>query len=745
LLWVGLTGGAVGLAAFVVWLVLQFSGGDLDLGDKLASIVSMSVTLVTLPLSVFAIVLTLRQSQQGQQPSPNAQVAERLDAMAEILAISVRAQWEAEEQIRRIHDPFPLPARWANAADYLMDHWQNINSSLDRRTPIVLDGQGDHLVDTFTRIPSGRLVVLGRAGAGKTILTSRFVLTLLSNRGSIAGQPVPVIFLLGSWDPHASSLRDWLAGQLMNNYPVLAERDGTGVTVAEQLLVTGRVMPVLDGFDEISEGLRADAIVGINAGLRTGDRLLLTSRPEEYAAAVAAGDVLTAAAVVSLKNLTADDVRSYLPLTTRKTGTDAIVTKWDPVLDRAYGLPGFSALADVLSTPLMVALARAIFSDTNADPAELLEYTSAAELEDRLLAGFVPAVYSRVRHDKQPCSAEDAHHYLGFLANHLQRLGTYDLAWWQLVTAVPRIVIGLACGFMIVLVLWFGVGLLTVLGSWTADGRMALLVAGAAVALVNGLAIGVVIGGRLHMRYPSPTRLQLQSAGRLDRLRHDLAFEWRSGRTLAWFLLWSCSGAIFGFATWRLLDSAAGVTGGLTIGFLSGVGAWLVTAVVRTLGVPVEPTKTIDPAELMDTDRATALRQGLMMGIGWATGLCLIFPLTFESLYGLPFGRVFQSSVWLLGWLWLLVVGAGVMIWVLCVTVWGQWLIARTWLPLTGRLPWSIMTFLADAHRRGVLRQAGGVYQFRHARLQNHLARRTADDYSLRLPAPQDRQAQSRD
>ncbi|WP_372345652.1 hypothetical protein [Streptomyces sp. KL116D] len=32
------------------------------------------------------------------------------------------------------------------------------------------------------------------------------------------------------------------------------------------------------------------------------------------------------------------------------------------------------------------------------------------------------------------------------------------------------------------------------------------------------------------------------------------------------------------------------------------------------------------------------------------------------------------------------------------------------------------MAFLADAHERGVLRQAGAVHQFRHARLQGRPA-----------------------
>ncbi len=42
---------------------------------------------------------------------------------------------------------------------------------------------------------------------------------------------------------------------------------------------------------------------------------------------------------------------------------------------------------------------------------------------------------------------------------------------------------------------------------------------------------------------------------------------------------------------------------------------------------------------------------------------------------------------------------------------------------MTRRLPWDTVAFLEDAYQRGVLRQAGAVYQFRHIRLQRHLAR----------------------
>ncbi|MFC7585949.1 hypothetical protein ACFQYP_21065 [Nonomuraea antimicrobica] len=41
---------------------------------------------------------------------------------------------------------------------------------------------------------------------------------------------------------------------------------------------------------------------------------------------------------------------------------------------------------------------------------------------------------------------------------------------------------------------------------------------------------------------------------------------------------------------------------------------------------------------------------------------------------------------------------------------------------LTRQLPWQIMPFLDDAHRLGLLRAVGPVYQFRHAVLHDHLA-----------------------
>ena len=699
--WASLAVSVVCVTAFVIFLVVQLSQGDLDRGDKLASIISMSVTVVTLPISIYAIVVSVRQSGPAIATSPSA----RLDAMAEALAIAVRTQWKAEEHVRRVHDPFPLPARWTNAAEGLVDHWPKIRSNPALVEPLALDGHGDHIVATFNQVPSGRLVVLGRAGAGKTILTSRFALTLLADRSV----PVPVIFSLGSWNPTTQSLRDWQADQLIATYPILAERDTTGTTIAALLLNTGRILPVLDGFDEISEGYRVDAINAINAGLRAGDRLLMTSRPDEYAAAVHGAGVLNAAAVVELEDLTIDDLAAYLPLTLHKGGVHSGQNKWGPVLDHMRRAPG-GAVTEVLSTPLMVALARAIFSETDADPAELLALHSATELEGRLLAGFVPAVYADV---------PGASRWLTFLADHLRRSGTYDLAWWRLVFAVPRRVVGVVAGLSIAVTVWAILGVEALLAFWPGNSRQAWLLATVGTGIAGGTTGGVLLGRRRGMR-PSPARVRFKIHGRLGLVARDLARGLHSWGTLAWMCFWIGAGLVFGVFALVLTGSGIGVLIGVVGGLSIGIGLGVISVTVRALATPVDPTETVSPRELLRTDRSTGVREGLTFGVATSTLVWLVVSATFEHGSGMPFGTVFGHGVWLVAWL--ATVAGGAAIWMLCVTVWGPWLIARLWLSLTGRLPWAVMAFLADAHRRGVLRQAGGVYQFRHARLRDHLA-----------------------
>jgi hypothetical protein len=72
----------------------------------------------------------------------------------------------------------------------------------------------------------------------------------------------------------------------------------------------------------------------------------------------------------------------------------------------------------------------------------------------------------------------------------------------------------------------------------------------------------------------------------------------------------------------------------------------------------------------------------------------------------------------------------------IALTAWGRWLIARTVLAAHGRLPWRLLGFLEDAHRRGLLRRRGSLYEFRHARLQEVLCQSNSHPVAARWDAP---------
>ena len=640
---------------------------------------------------------------------------DRLADAASRVAFELRARLRREEEQRQIHDPVPLPVRWHTAPSTLIDSWVNIRNGASAEA-LDLGGELDEIGAVYRRVPSERLVVLGRAGSGKTIMTIRFVLGFLDT--AVPADPVPVIFSLGSWHPGTTALRDWLIDQLLRDHPGLAAPGPDGGTLAAALVEAGRILPVLDGFDEIASGLHRAALAALNA---TTLPLLVTSRVDEYRAAVAATDVLTSAGAVVLTDLTATDLADYLPRTTRRQGDAGSV--WAPVLTEVRAHQD-GDLAAVLTTPLMVSLARTIYSDTPGhDPAELLDtdrYGDRETIERHLLGSVVPTVY-RQQPGGQRHDVERVEYWLGYLAHHLDRLGTHDLAWWQLGSrlsgwlrmVVSGSVLGLAGGLPAAL----AIGLITAFGLGGAGGLGAGLAAAVAagpmetlaVGLTLGLTHGVVlkVGGALFE--PSRVRIRLRGSRRswVTFLR----------RLVVGFAVGTGLGAGLGIASeldvpfWivgRIGDTTgAAVLFGLVFGLVWGL-AWGLTA---SFEAPVDLSSAVSPMALLNANRGTVAVQSLIFGLA----TCLVYTVMVVVLHGPGMGLVYGLSYGL-------VLGLAVALVTVSLTAWGTWLVfARVWLPVNGRLPWRLPEFLEDAYRRGVLRRSGAVYQFRHARLQDHL------------------------
>jgi hypothetical protein len=157
-----------------------------------------------------------------------------------------------------------------------------------------------------------------------------------------------------------------------------------------------------------------------------------------------------------------------------------------------------------------------------------------------------------------------------------------------------------------------------------------------------------------------------------------------------------------------------GVTAGIMCSFVSALVLGLVSRPGNLAGATT-------PRAVLARDRRTTFLYPLAVGLA---GLVLFFGAAFAG--GLATG----SPPLVVGVAVVLVIALviGLML-SLMRTEWPSFIVVKAWLAFRRRLPWSVMDFLADAHSRGVLRQTGAVYQFRHIELQRRLAKRGAGRY----------------
>jgi hypothetical protein len=753
------------LAAAVYWAGPRLAAKGLDWADKASSVASAVLAAVAVVLAGLSQLRRL----VSRRPVSDQDLRQARDD----LAAELGRRWADEERLRRIHNPRPLPIRWEVTA--------SARAATPGRTPDPVAGRYPDVHAFFLGLPARRAVFLGTAGAGKSVLVVKLARDLVATRDP--GDPVPVILPIGEWDPRLD-LAQWMADQLVRSYADLAERVrfATGQTgrLAELLVAGGGVMPVLDGLDELPEALRGTAIEQIN-DMGSDLPLVVTSRPEEYLGAVdRARRGLAGAAVVELRPLRVSEAEAYL-----LEATAAIPAgRWDTVRARLAGEPD-GPLAEALTTPLLLALARTIYDDSATAPAELTDRTrfpDFAAVENHLLEMFIPAVYAgRATNRWVPAgprySAAQATRWLAFLAAYLQRTGTQELAWWRLLPALRGAAgLGIAlrglllAGVARVLLLW----VLDGYGGW-ADGRY-----DAAVAWQDAL-LGGPVGQWLSSALDPPMKVLLEQlspmvwsllqvvlspgfaaaavgtaevwalvALAVPSLLNGMVAEVRPKTlrlaphfTLRWLVtnvlnraIVLCSGPVVYLLITRPshLDLAALVRSRTSQCLL------LLAVVLGVVGLPrslvtgadlpgvrpqpgdparpgqLTPVLQRSPEQTLRFDRRADLVSTVLRRLIFGSALALVVGARLAAAYAL-----FAAAATLIA---VLLGGTSPSN--------RAYRHAHQWLFLGRRLPWRAMSFLADAHRREVLRRTGAVYHFRHIRLQEHLAARHARGYEER-------------
>ncbi|KMS70392.1 hypothetical protein ACM01_31685 [Streptomyces viridochromogenes] len=724
---------AVTCAGLGGWMLIFSDEND---SAFVATVGSLFVGLVTLFL---ALVDFFRQEPAPLNPA----------ALADDLALVLKEQWLEEATARGLRDPRVLPLAW-KATERAVTHLPRTANARTLRMRLNgrLDGRFDEttsrLAHGYTQLPNGRLVAIGEPGSGKSVLAILLTLGLLGTRE--AGGPVPVLLTASSWDPVRQPLDDWII-------TTLAEPHYSGrPEIPRALLTHGLLVPVLDGLDEIPESARRSAIRGINAAIGAERPVVVTCRAAEYEDLIRGGaPTLREAPVIEVCPVAPGDAIAYLRDVDWPAGTD-----WTPVYAHLRSEPG-SPVATALSTPLMVTSARLVHERLGLDPAELLDrsrFDCQYAVEQHLTEHLVDAAYAP--HPRLPDSgrdgrwtAEQARRWLTFLACYLHDHRERDLAWWRMSERLLKPWFAPALGVVAGLVLGIG-SVAWIMGTRALGENTTGALPVIAGSVAGGFALLSTIVWYTAPGRP-PGRLLFSVQGSMGRLRRGF----RNGAMLTAFAV---APVLVGVTSFVALDSEGGagsfgavefyyemVMTGLSLLIIIG----LALAAHNWLNAPPHHATQVSPTNSVTQDRASALTGAAVAGsvvaatglLGWYAGvftgawlnrevndwvgwpgirnLALLAPDKWHAVME-TFGDHTSVRVGLT----VALPGTVFALLLLLTRAWPRFVLVRLFLAARRRLPLRLMEFLADARRRELLRQSGGVYQFRHVRLQETLAGR---------------------
>jgi hypothetical protein len=537
----------------------------------------------------------------------------------------------------------------------------------------------------------GALLILGAPGTGKTTLLLELAQGLLDRAQRDNGYRIPVVFNLSSWAVHRKPLVEWLVDELNDRYDVPR---GMGQAWVDD----ERILPLLDGLDEVVREHRADCVEAIN--VFRGDHglvpLVVCSRVEEYEPLTAK---LRLSGAVVIQPMTREQVDDYLA----RTG--------QPLTGVREALQADETLYELFDTPLMLSIAALTYQDASVQPMHVIGSTE--ERRKHLFAAYVDAMFSR-RGKEHPYTRAQAERWLEWLARQMADCGqsVFYLEWmqpdWLSVRVQWRLV---AWGLAIVLGLVLGAsgGLTLGLISGLAYGSTTGLAFGSVAGLVLGLVGVLYIGVSIHDRDIRPAeRLHWSWSAVRANFRTILVFALVVGVSIG-IGLGSLAGLSLGLVTGLVFGLVCSLCGGLVSGLVGGLVFGLIAREMDARTLPNEGMLHSAQSGLV-----AGLIAGLVVGLvgcaiggtvggivgGWVGGLviALAFGLGSAPIFGLVGGLEVGGRACL------------------------QHLVLRLLLWQNDFAPLSYVRFLDYAAERIFLRKVGGGYIFVHRLLMEHFA-----------------------
>ncbi|WP_367125099.1 NACHT domain-containing NTPase [Streptomyces phytohabitans] len=740
------------MSLLLAWWLIEFENKEAK--DELIGVVGMFAGLGSL-------VAALAQFVPPPPPPPDATEA------ASQLAVTVREQWSEEVGARQLREPAVIPLSWAGTDRPVTVRPETIvGPHAGRITRLALNGRleggFDHaatqLAAGFRQVPSGRLMVLGEPGAGKTVLAIMLTLGLLTDLPP--NKPVPVLLSVSGWDPVSESLDDFIVASVAASYY-------GGQPQTPRLLLDRRLLlPVLDGLDEMPEAARRNAVRGLNEACGDGRGVVVTCRSAEYQDVIEGGSpLLRKAPVVEIQPVSVPDTIAYLSEVNWPEQVD-----WEPVYTHLRQHPDGPA-ATALSTPLALSLARGVYRNCDRNPGELLDFEGRHAIEDHLVDHIIPAAYApppgtllQQADDAWQVEARKAERWLKFLATYLHQHRERDLAWWlmshRLLSRWSGLLIGIGIGLVSMLLM------LVVLAMPNGFDEYENLE-------YNAIQAGVVIALLATLTwYAAPDRRPGRTSFTLHGSLHRLRGGFRTG-----FALTSLASAMV-LGLLAVVTALSGTWNPVKLTHFYTAIAWalgaatamgLAFAIQSWLNAPLERSTPTTPKGMIHQDQRSSLLAtgvaGIVLGATALPLLVLTHTISETIFYATtnwsgipPITEILAQSANSTGTYdeplegftkpfpfyerplaitaATVLPGAIFALLMLLPRASTRFVLLRLALARKGQLPWKLVPFLEDARSRQLLRQSGGRYQFRHIRLQERLASQSLAQNRTAAPRP---------
>jgi len=309
---------------------------------------------------------------------------------------SVKRFWIDDRLEGSIHKDVSLALSMKTLPEAIDHPWKMILGLPDQASRQI--PQDKNIGEVF--VETGRLLlILGEPGSGKTTTLLQLARSLIEAARIDPTKPIPVVFHLSSWTEKREAMLDWLVEELRTKYYIPSR-------LGRSFLMSNRVLPLLDGLDEVTVRYQSACVESINHFAREVGipGIVVCSRFNDY---TALPQRLKVNGAVYLQQLTFEQIDDYMSGVGDRLAALRSLVQEDTVLQTLAG------------SPLMLDVMVSAYQDTTIDALKNDKLNTTEGRRENVFQTYAERMFQRRSKDSQPYTQEQTTLWISWLARNM--------------------------------------------------------------------------------------------------------------------------------------------------------------------------------------------------------------------------------------------------------------------------------------------------------------------------------------